>query len=450
MLTIPAPVLEAVYRLEAAGFVCHLVGGCVRDLLLGRVPADYDLTTNALPEQTKTVFADCTCVETGIAHGTICVHIDGMPLEITTYRVDGTYTDARHPDSVRFTARLEEDLARRDFTINAMAWHPVQGLTDPFGGEADLRAQVIRCVGDLVCRFTEDALRILRCIRFAAQLGFSIAPDTDAAVHAVRDRLCAVSPERIRVELDKLLLGTYVTTALLAYPDVLAVPIPEILPAVGFLQHSPYHCYDVWTHTAHAVGEAFNDRNVRLTMLLHDLGKPECYRPDATGRGHFKQHAAAGAQHAGEILARLRYDNRTAAQVSTLVAHHADKLLTQPQLRRTLAALGAEQFFALLEVKRADTRSKQAFCLEELPQIDEMEASARKLLAEGACLSLHALAVDGHDLLALGMAGREVGETLAALLDAVVVGTLPNDKAALLAAARKTKRGGNADAASRT
>lgn len=435
-----APVLEAIRRLNAAGFACHLVGGCVRDFLLGIPPTDYDLTTNALPPQIKTVFADCHQVDTGIAHGTVTVHVDGLPLEITTYRIDGAYSDDRHPDAVRFTNALSEDLARRDFTMNAIAWHPQLGLTDPFDGADAIGRHKIVCVGDPTTRFREDALRILRAVRFASTLGFSMEAHTETAVHALCERLQAVSPERIHVELDKLLCGQNVTQVLLRFPDILCVFIPEIRPAIGFLQHSRFHRYDVWSHTAHTVGIANASRLIRLTMLLHDLGKPDCFTQDPDGTGHFKGHAPLGAARAADILHRLRYDKRTIDAVTTLIRYHSDRIRSEVQMRRLLSRLGEERFFELLQVQRADTRSKQPFCLGELPDIDRYEALAKALIAANACLHLCDLAVNGRDLQALGFEGTEIGRTLQALLDAVLSGTLPNEAAALKSAALDNKK----------
>lgn len=440
MIALPAPVKTAVSMLEAAGFSCHLVGGCVRDMLRGRSPQDYDLTTNALPPEMQQVFAQLPCIETGLKHGTLTVVIDRMPIEITTYRIDGTYSDARHPDGVVFSDRLEKDLARRDFTVNAMAWHPVSGLVDPFGGQRDLKSGVLRCVGRPQQRFSEDALRILRCLRFSSTLRFAITPETADALHTQCRLLNRIAPERIHAELDKLLLGKSVTAVLLEYPDVLGVPIPELLPSVGFEQHSPYHKYNVWDHTAHAVGQAAAFLPVRLTMLLHDFGKPAAYRPDSTGRGHFKQHAAIGAKIAAPLLERLRYDNRTVADITELIAHHGDKLTDKRQVRRALAVLGTEQFFRLIEVRRADTKSKQAFCLAELSDIDRAEAEAHEILADNECLTLHDLLIDGNDLLTLGAKGPGIGAILNDLLDRVLDGTLPNKREALFAAAEQQVR----------
>lgn len=428
MFPLPPPVQTALHRLNDAGFSCYLVGGCVRDFLLGRMPTDFDLTTNARPAQMQAVFSSFHCIETGIRHGTLTVMIQGFPLEITTYRVDGAYSDSRHPDSVIFTENLCADLARRDFTVNAIAYHPKTGLIDPFDGREDLELRQLRCVGIAAQRFSEDALRILRCIRFASTLGFQIEAQTDDALREGKEQLCEIAAERICAELDKLLLGRDAARVLLAYPDVLGVVIPELTDSVGFLQHSPYHKYSVWGHTAYAVGAAAEDVQVRLAMLLHDLGKPATFTRDTTGRGHFKGHAAKSAEMAEEILTRLRYPNRVVRAVTDLVVRHSDKIINDAQIRRMLAKYGEEWFFRQLEVRRADTRAKEEFCLRELDGIDRIEQSARRILKNGDCLSLRDLLIDGSDLQLLGAKGKCIGQVLDYLLDRVLDGSLPNSR----------------------
>lgn len=428
MFPLPPPVQTALHRLNDAGFSCYLVGGCVRDFLLGRMPTDFDLTTNARPAQMQAVFSAFRCIETGLRHGTLTVMIRDFPLEITTYRVDGAYSDSRHPDAVIFTENLCADLARRDFTVNAIAYHPKTGLVDPFDGRSDLEHRLLRCVGIPAQRFSEDALRILRCIRFSSVLGFGVEAETDDAIRTRKDRLQSVAAERIHAELDKLLLGTDVTRVLLAYPEVLGVAIPELLDSVGFLQHSPYHRYSVWGHTAYAVGAAAEDPVVRLAMLLHDLGKPATFTRDQTGRGHFKGHAAVSAEMTKTILTRLRYPNKTVQGVTELVARHSDKIFNDAQIRRLLAQFGTEWFFRQLEVRRADMRAKEAFCLRELDSIDRMEQAARRILKNGDCLSLHDLLIDGSDLQLLGAKGRCIGRVLDQLLERVLDGSLPNSR----------------------
>ena len=329
------------------------MGGCVRDFLLGRTPTDYDLTTSALPQETETVFAGEKLIETGLRHGTVTVVLDGVPLEITTYRVDGGYTDARHPDGVTFTRSLREDAARRDFTINAMAYAPGAGLQDFFGGQEDLSAGVIRAVGDPDRRFQEDALRILRAIRFASVLGFELDPGTDAAARRNAHLLTKISVERVFVELGKLLCGPGAGKILLAYPDILGVVIPELTPMVGFEQHNVHHCYDVYTHTAVAVDHVPPELKLRLAMLFHDIGKPATFSMGEDGQGHFYGHPKVSAALAEQILVRLRAPKRLREAVVRLVRVHDWPLSTEPRLiRRRLQQLGEKGFFDLLRVQK--------------------------------------------------------------------------------------------------
>ena len=325
----PAPALEAIARLRAAGFLAYLVGGCVRDTLLGRVPGDWDITTAALPEQVEAVFAGERIIETGLKHGTVTVLLDGLPLEITTFRTEAAYSDHRHPDAVAFTPSLTEDLARRDFTINAMAWTLEKrgegldaGLQDPFGGQADLEKKLIRCVGDPHKRFEEDALRILRALRFASQLDFTIDPATAAAAHALRDTLALVSRERIAVELTKLLCGPAARRIIVEYWEILSVPLPELAPMAGLDQRNKHHCYDVLEHSAAAVEAVPPEKLLRWAALLHDVAKPACFTVDEAGRGHFYGHAKRGAPMAREIMTRLRFDKDTVNRVAQLVELH--------------------------------------------------------------------------------------------------------------------------------
>ena len=319
MGTIAPPAARALARLHEAGFEAWLVGGCVRDMLLGCAPKDYDLATSARPEETKAVFPGETVLETGIRHGTVTVLLEGMPLEITTYRVDGAYSDARHPDGVTFADNLRADAARRDFTINAMAYAPGRGLRDYFGGQADLRAGCLRAVGDPGTRFQEDALRILRGLRFAAVLDFSLEEETDRAARRYAPLLTKVSAERCAAELGKLLCGPAAGRILRAYPAVLGVVIPELLPMVGFAHRNAHHCYDVWTHTAVAVDHVPPRLPLRLAMLLHDMGKPDTFSLGEDGQGHFYGHPRRSVELAEGILTRLRFPRRTREQVLCLV-----------------------------------------------------------------------------------------------------------------------------------
>ena len=545
----PAPALAAIARLRAAGFPAYLVGGCVRDTLLGRVPGDWDITTAALPEQVEAVFAGERIIETGLKHGTVTVLLDGLPLEITTFRTEAAYSDHRHPDAVAFTPSLTEDLARRDFTINAMAWTRENtgdglnaGLQDPFGGQADLEKKLIRCVGDPHKRFEEDALRILRALRFASQLDFTIDPATAAAAHALRDTLALVSRERIAVELTKLLCGPAARRIIVEYWEILSVPLPELAPMAGLDQRNKHHCYDVLEHSAAAVEAVPPEKLLRWAALLHDVAKPACFTVDEAGRGHFYGHAKRGAPMAREIMTRLRFDKDTVNRVAQLVELHdypidppveegsgigdqgsgaaakafplrgrcpssqtgADEVefrqaiaidephratgptssVTAPPchlplkgkaedggrktrilrcaqndgvgavsgcpaqadglrraeeraIRKLIGKLGQADFFRLLALKRADSLAHHPDYHGRTAACDRLAALARELLAQPPCFTVRDLAINGNDLLALGLPrGPEIGRTLNALLERVLAGELPNERERLLAAVK--------------
>ena len=426
--------IKALQRMEKAGYEAYLVGGCVRDQLMGRPVHDHDITTSAMPEQVMAVFSDCTVVPTGIKHGTVTVLFEGEPLEITTFRVDGSYSDSRRPDEVSFTTDIRDDLSRRDFTMNAIAMSADGRIIDPFGGREDIEKGVIRCVGEPGKRFAEDALRILRAVRFASQLGFGIDDGTSAAVRGMKGRLSLISEERIRDEIDKLICGRDCIRVMLEYSDVITEVIPELAPCVGFDQHSPYHKYDVWEHTVRAVGAApQDDLLLRRTMLFHDVAKPACARFDENGRGHFKRHAPVGADMAGGIMKRLRYDNKSIAGICTLIRHHADKFFTKAGVRRMISEIGADQLFRLLEVMKLDNLAKNEFVLKENLMFDELAQTARDLLAAGECCTLGELAVNGSDLKEAGFSGAEVGAMLHELLEQVIDEKLPNSREELLA-----------------
>ncbi len=436
MEAIPAAAREVLGRLTEGGYEAYLVGGCVRDLLLGRTPGDWDMTTSALPEATMALFAG-HAVPTGLRHGTVTVRAGGASFEVTTYRVDGAYGDHRRPDTVRFTSSLTEDLGRRDFTVNAMAMDAGGTLVDPFDGQRDLKNRLLRCAGVPERRLEEDALRIMRALRFSAVLGFEIEAETDQAVHHMAAALEDIAAERLREELLKMLCGADAVRVLLEYPDVLGVFLPELLPAVGLDQRNRHHCYTVWEHTARSVGHIPPEPVLRMTMLLHDLGKPACMTVDEAGEGHFKGHAGVSHSLAKQILTRLRFDNDSAAQIEKLVKwHDAPIEPAERAMRRALNKMGAEGVRALLAVKRADNLAQAPAYLGRQQEIDALEALLAQVLARDDCFSLRQLAVDGHDLVALGYQGREIGQKLRWLLDAVVDGRLENEREGLLAALR--------------
>lgn len=437
MTELPRHVQAVLETLEHAGYAAYCVGGCVRDRLLGRVPEDWDVTTSALPEETMALFPGHT-IPTGLRHGTVTVRTEDGGIEVTTYRVDGAYTDHRRPSSVIFTRSLREDLRRRDFTVNAMALSLRGELQDPFGGRADLTAGVLRCVGEPDRRFDEDALRILRALRFASVLGFSIAPETAESIHRNRRALREIAVERVRTEWMKLLCGSAAVPVLRAYVDVCGMFWPELLPMVGFDQRNHHHCYNVWEHTLHALAATPADPILRCAVLLHDVGKPNCFTVDARGCGHFYGHPKESRRLADEMLRRLKADNATRQTVVRLVEwHDRDIPRTDRGLRRALLALGEEDLRRLLAVKRADNLGQAPAFWSAQREIDKAEQILNRLLTEAACFSLRQLAVNGGDLLALGMQGRSVGETLNLLLQQVVDGVLPNERESLLKYARE-------------
>lgn len=437
MSEIPEFVREVLEKLNENGFEAWCVGGCVRDTLLGRVPGDWDVAASARPKEIMRVFGQ-RAIPTGIRHGTVTVRTAEQPVEITTYRCDGAYADHRHPVSVTFSGSLREDLRRRDFTVNAMAMDVRGTVEDPFGGRADLQAKTLRCVGDPACRFREDALRILRGLRFASVLEFSLEEGTAQALREQRPLLREISAERIRTELVKLLCGSGVCKILLGYPEVLGVILPEITPAVGFDQRNCHHCYDVWEHTARSVAAVPQEPVLRMAMLLHDLGKPASFRLDAEGTGHFLGHAKASRVLADAILRRLRFSTADREDILVLVEQH-DRLVapTEKSVRRALLRFGEKNFRRLLAVKRADNLAQAPAYLGRQREYDAVEAVLNGLLEQSACFSLRQLAVNGHDMTALGYCGPEVGKILRFLLHGVVDGKLPNDREALIREAKK-------------
>ena len=419
--------------LERSGHQAYLVGGCVRDLLRGVAPHDIDITTSARPEEVLALF-EGFAIPTGLQHGTVTVRQNHQSFEVTTFRADGIYTDHRRPDSVTFSHSLEEDLRRRDFTVNAMAMDLRGNVYDFHGGRTDLDAGVIRCVGEPEQRFEEDALRILRGLRFASVLGFTIEEETAAAMERCARLLGYIAHERICEEMTKLLVGDGAAEILLRFPQIFGVFLPEILPCVGFDQQNYHHLYDVWEHTARAVAAAPRDAALRWTMLLHDLGKPACFTVDDDGVGHFYGHDALGVQMAADITRRLRFDKKRAARIELLIARHMRQIEpTEKAVGRVLRQLGEEAFRQLLAVKRADASACHPDFAWQTQALDAVEAVLDGLLAQDACFTLRDLAVDGRDMMALGLRGRQIGETLDALLTRVAEGELPNEKAVLMA-----------------
>ncbi len=429
---IPAGARYILQTLNGAGFEAYLVGGCVRDLLRGVSPHDWDICTSARPEETERCFAGQRIIETGLKHGTVTALVEGEPYEITTYRTEGPYSDSRRPDYVRFVPNLTEDLARRDFTMNAIAMDLHGNLRDPFGGAEDIKAGLIRCVGEPAQRFQEDGLRVMRALRFAAVFGYEIETQTAWAVHENRAMLGRVAAERINVELRKLLVGPNAGDVLRQYPDVFCQFWPQLEPLVALEQHNPWHC---WEHTIHAVEAAPADVTLRLTMLLHDIGKPACKSTDENGIDHFHGHPAVSAKLADEMLRALKFNNKTRERVVLLVERHDAQIPSRNQvIRRWLNRLGPEAFFQLLEVKRADSMGQAYEKVKgRLAELDEIKTKAEQILAEGQCLILKDLAVNGRDVIAAGVKpGPEVGRVLEELLERVLSSKISNNRMDLL------------------
>ena len=439
-MELPKSVLRCVDALEAAGFEAYAVGGCVRDHLLGLQPHDYDLCTSALPHETQAVFAGENLVLAGVKHGTVGVVTEDGVVEITTYRTEGGYEDSRHPNWVKFVPDIREDLARRDFTVNAMAYSPTRGYADPFGGQEDLKNGILRAVGDARLRFTEDALRILRGVRFAVRFRLTPEHETEQAMTTLAPTLDKLARERVFDELCKL-LPLVTAEDLLRYAPILAAAIPELAPMVGFDQCSPHHAFDIYTHTAYVCGNVPPDVPLRWAALLHDVGKPGCFTQDSTGRGHFYGHASEGGELADMILRKLKAPTALRERVVFLIRNHMTPLTPDRKLlRRRLSRFGEETVFQLLALQRGDFCSKGV--IDKVPYFDETEKIMREILAENDCLQIKDLTIDGKDLLALGIpAGPVMGRCLNTLLEQVLDEQLPNEPAALLAAAKQYAEG---------
>lgn len=439
-MNLPKNVRMCLDILAQAGFRGYAVGGCVRDSLLGITPQDYDLCTNAAPEETARVFAGYRLVRSGEKHGTIGVVVDGQVIEITTFRTEGEYQDSRHPQWVRFVDSLTEDLARRDFTINAMAYSPEEGYIDPFGGQTDLKKHRLRCVGDPTARFTEDALRILRGVRFAVRFGLTPNKETEKAMLACASAMDRLARERVFDELCKL-LPLVTAQDLQRFIPVLQQVLPEIAPCVGFQQRTPHHAYDVFTHTAYVVEATPGVLPLRWAALLHDIGKPAAFTMDATGRGHFKGHAQISASMADQILHRLKAPTALREQVVFLIHYHMTPLPPDKHiLRRRLGKYGEDQVRMLLALQKADFCSKGVGDREEGIVFAQVEALLDEIIQEKDCLTIRDLAVNGKDLMELGFApDPQLGACLDHLLAQVQEDLLPNEKEALLAAAGQFK-----------
>lgn len=420
-------------KLISSGFEAYAVGGCVRDLLMGKSADDIDITTSAVTDEIKKVFSSHKIIETGIKHGTVTVFVNAVPFEITTYRLESTYSDNRHPDRVVFTKKLTDDLSRRDFTVNSIAFNGCNGFADPFGGRKDIERKIIRCVGNADERFKEDSLRILRALRFSSVLGFEIEEETKKAIFNNRRLINNVSKERIFTELSKMLCGKNIKNVLTEYSSVLGEIIPEINAMKGFEQHNFHHIYDVLTHTAVVVENTPPLLNLRLAALFHDISKPLCFSLDSDGTGHFYSHVSKSAEIAEKVLTDLRCDNKTKDAVIRLVKAHDTPIEESERIiKRRLNSLGEELFFDLIALKRADTAGLAPEFAVRNAHFDRLEEIAREILTKEDCFSLKHLAVNGNDLINLGLKGKQIGETLKALLEAVIDGRVENKKEILL------------------
>lgn len=434
-ITLPRKVLMIINNLQLHGYEAFAVGGCVRDSILARRPEDWDITTSAKPEEIKKLFR--RTVDTGIEHGTVTVLIGKDSFEVTTYRVDGAYEDGRHPKEVRFTSRLEEDLQRRDFTINAMAYNDEVRLVDVFGGMQDLNHHLIRCVGDPRERFSEDALRILRAVRFSAQLNFPIEPETAEAIKELAPTLEKISAERIQAELVKLLVSPHPERIRDAYElGITKVILPEWDAMAGVEQNTPHHRYDVAEHTIRAMKYVKRDKILRLTMLFHDMGKPSTKTTDENGRDHFKGHALVSEEIARKVLRRLKFDNETVKKVTRLVCYHDYRMEATPRnVRRAMNRIGVELFPYYLAVRMADAKAQSPYRRrEKIENIVAIRKLYQEALLEENCVTLRQLAVGGRDLMDLGMTpGREIGSMLSELLEYVIDDPKRNEKKILCA-----------------
>ncbi len=432
MINLPSDIEKILKLLNTAGFKAYAVGGCVRDSFMGKTPNDWDITTEASPEQIKEVFASFRTIDTGIKHGTVTVICNHTPIEITTFRIDGEYTDNRHPDSVEFTKDVKEDLARRDFTINAIAYNPTEGIIDPFGGVEDIKNRIIRCVGSADKRFNEDALRILRGIRFASTLGFEIEKSTAESIIKNENLISGIAVERISTELIKLLTGTNVHSVLINYKSVLAVFIPELKLQFGFKQYGKKHAYDVWGHTALTVANIENDPILRLTMLLHDTGKIATHAINEQGNSTFKNHAAVGGVIAEGILRRLKMSNEYVKTVSYLVSiHDRDVPLTKVKVKEYLRDMGEENFIRLMKIRRADRSALSKDYRDISAELVAAYSAFSEVISNNEPYTLAQLAIKGSDIKKM-FRPEEIGDKLNALLSFVIREPEHNNKQDLM------------------
>ena len=434
----------AVKMLKDCGFEAFLIGGSVRDYIMGMPIGDIDITTSATPTEVEEVFKDFRVIETGIKHGTVTVLIDSEPIEITTYRSESTYSDNRHPDSVTFSKALKDDVVRRDFTMNAIAFDFKDGFVDLVDGMNDIDNKIIRCIGDAQTRFREDALRILRALRFSAVLGFSIEENTAKAIHKCKDLLKNISAERIQIEFSKLICGKNTYNVLQEYADVICVFIPEIEESIGFEQINRHHIYDVYTHSLKALEQSENELHIRLALFLHDIGKPFVAHFDEKGEQHYYSHPKKSAELAEKILTRLRFDNDTKEKVLTLVRMHDTPIMldkedspSKKRLKRIFSQIGVDLTYDLIEIKRCDNSSQNP----EYYRGDVFYKATYDMLDEiingDECFSIKDLKINGNDLIAIGFKGKDIGKALQKCLDGVIAEKVQNNFDDLIKYAKK-------------
>lgn len=425
--------------LKNNGYEAFLIGGSVRDYIMGRAVGDIDITTNAVPCEVERIFSQCRVIETGIKHGTVTVMWDGDPVEITTYRSESGYSDNRHPDSVTFSDSLKEDVFRRDFTMNGVAFDFETGFCDLVGGIDDIQNKIIRCIGDPEERFREDALRILRALRFSAVLGFSIDDATKTAIHSCRELLKNISAERLREETVKLICGENAGAVLLEFPDVIGVFIPEMLSLVGFDQHNRHHIYDAYEHTVRALTASLPEPLIRLALMFHDLGKPSTVSTDENGEFHFYGHPSVSAGLADSIMKRLRFDNKTRENTVRLIEFHDFPIMCtdgnasdRKRVKKLMSQMGADLIYDLAEIKRCDNFAHAPQYILPDSFYEELHKIIDNIISDDECLKLKDLKINGNDLVKMGFQGKEIGKALKKVLSAVVGEQLPNDRDALL------------------
>lgn len=441
-IVLPKNVKTIIKILNTHNYEAFIVGGCVRDSVIGLTPHDWDICTNAKPEEIKKCFENFNTFDSGIKHGTISVVLDVEVFEVTTYRIDGTYSDNRRPDSVTFTSDITQDLARRDFTINAMAYNEKRGLIDPYGGRNDLSDKIIKCVGNPDFRFNEDALRIIRALRFASVYNFEIDDETAKSIHKNADLLNNIAVERISVELNKLLSGNGAEKILNNYRDVIAVFIPEIKPMFDYNQHTKHHNRDLWHHTIYAVKSIDNTPLLRMSMLLHDIGKPKACKRDEDGTCHFKGHPKYSAEMAETILRRLKYSNDFIETCITLIKYHDVRFSgSKRQLRHVMSAIGDKNVELLLKIQRADIMAQSDYKhKEKLEKLDLACQTYKEILADKDCFTLKQLKINGNDIKNLGLSeGIKIGKILKILLGLVIEDKIENEKSALIKKAEEIR-----------